>query len=140
MIQSLSFQKDGHFSYNGKWLAYQSDESGKNQIYAVSFPAVDRKRQISNDGGVHPKWREDGKEIYYLSPGGKMMAVDILADTKIESETPRPLFDANINVDPNKDQYAVAPDGQRFLLLRPITETKLIPITVILNWTSLLKK
>jgi eukaryotic-like serine/threonine-protein kinase len=101
---------------------------------------VDRKRQISNDGGVHPKWREDGKEIYYLSPGGEMMAVDILADTNIKPETPHPLFDAKINVDPNKDQYAVARDGQRFLLLRPIMETKLIPITVILNWTSLLKK
>jgi len=140
LIQSISGQGDARFSFNGKWVAYQSSESGKNQIYVNSFPVADQKRQISDNGGAHPEWREDGKEAYYLSPDGKMMAVDIRGDRKIESSTPRVLFETNLSVDLNKDQYAVTPDGQRFLLLKPLAETRLTPITVILNWTALLKK
>jgi eukaryotic-like serine/threonine-protein kinase len=105
-----------------------------------TFPTADQKRQISDNGGVHPEWRKDGKEVYYLSLDGKMMAVDIREDPKIESSSPRILFDTNLSIDPNKDQYAVSPDGQRFLLLKPLAETRLTPITVILNWTALLKK
>ena len=69
-----------------------------------------------------------------------MMAVDIKTDAKIQPGVPRALFDTGLNVDPNNDQYSVTPDGQHFLLLKPVAEAKSIPITVVLNWPSLLKK
>ena len=91
-------------------------------------------------GGAQPLWRQDGKELYYLSLDGKMMAVDIKADARIESGIPHLLFNTGLEVDLNDSQYAVTADGQRFLLLKPISETTPIPITVVPNWTALLKK
>jgi hypothetical protein len=69
-----------------------------------------------------------------------MMAVDIRGDANIETGIPRTLFDTALNVDPINDQYAVTPDGHRFILLKPLTEAASTPITVVLNWTALLKK
>jgi Tol biopolymer transport system component len=129
-----------NFSYDGKWVAYNSDESGTWQIYAVSFPAANQKRQISTNGGVQPRWRRDGKELCYMALDGKIMAVDIKADAKIESGNPRMLFETGLMVDPTNAQYAVTADGQRFLLLKSLSETTPIPITVAVNWTRLLQK
>ena len=139
-MRSPFSQDEPHFSFDGKWLAYESLESGTWQIYVIPFPAADQKRQISTNGGAQPRWRQDGKELYYLSPDGKMMAVDIKADTRIESGIPRMLFDTELNVAPTLDQYAVTADGQRFLLLKPAVVSSTSPFTVILNWPALLKK
>jgi len=138
--QSPSDQDRAHFSFDGKWIAYGSNESGTWQIYAKSFPALDQKHQISTNGGAQPRWRSDGQELYYLSLDGKMMAVDIKADSKIESGIPVELFNTGLIVGPYDGQYDVTSDGQRFLILNPLAETALIPITVVLNWTSLLEQ
>jgi eukaryotic-like serine/threonine-protein kinase len=135
------FPKDEpHFSFDGKWLAYASNESGTWQVYVVSFPTADQKYQISTDGGSQPRWRSDGKELYYLSLDGKLMAAGITAGEKIQSGIPRMLFETGLTTDPIRDQYAVTPDGQRFLLLRPLTGATPTPITVVINWTASLKK
>jgi serine/threonine protein kinase/Tol biopolymer transport system component len=135
------FNKDEpHFSFDGKWLAYASDESGAWQVYVVSFPAGDGKRQISTHGGAEPRWRGDGKELYYLDLDGKMMAVDIGGDTTLEPGIPHELFDTGLFVDPTLDHYAVTPDGGRFLILKLVAGSATKPINVILNWTSLIKK
>jgi serine/threonine protein kinase len=128
------------FSHDGKWVAYNSDETGTWQIYVVPFPEANQKWLISNSGGVQPCWRSDGKELYYLTLDGKMMAVDIKADNKIEPGIPRVLFDTGLAVDPTNNQYDVTADGKRFLLLKSVSESNPTPITVVLNWTSLLKK
>ena len=130
------------FSYDGKRLAYDSNESGTWQVYIDAFPAGAQKRQISTTGagGAQPHWRKDGRELYYLALDGKMMAVDISGDSKLEPGIARPLFDTELNVDPVNDQYSVTPDGRRFLILKPLSEAASTPITVVLNWTSLLKK
>ena len=73
----------------------------------VSFPSADQKRQISSNGGAQPRWRKDTRELYYLSLDGKMMAVDINAGARIESGSPRLLFDTRLSVDPVNDQYAL---------------------------------
>jgi len=140
IVQSSSNMNQPIFSYDGKWLAFDSDESNTWQIYVVSFPATDQKRQISTISGAQPRWRRDGKELYYLTLDGKMMAVDIKADAKIEPGIPHTLFNTGLVVDPTNPQYAVTPDGQRFLLLKSLTEATPIPITVAINWTALLKK
>ena len=116
------FRKDEpQFSYDGKWLAYTSNESGKDfEVYVLSFPALDQKLRISGiGGGGQPRWRKDGKELYYRSPDDAAMAVEIKPGPRIEAGIPRRLFN-NANVaaarDPIRHQWNVSPDGQRFLL------------------------
>ena len=140
VAQSPSDQDRASFSFDGKWIAYGSNESGTWQIYIKSFPALDQKCQISTNGGAQPRWRRDAKQLYYLSLDGKLMAVDIKTDSKIEAGIPNELFDTGLIVGPYDGQYDVTSDGQRFLFLKPLAETALIPITVVLNWTSLINR
>jgi Tol biopolymer transport system component len=126
-----------HFSFDTKWVAYESVETGTWQVIVVSFPDGGQKRQISTTGGSQPRWRRDGRELYYLALDGKMMAVDITTSgQKIDSSTPRVLFDSGLTVDPQRDQYAVTPDGQRFLILKAVADAAPTPITVVVNWPS----
>ena len=115
------YQKDEpQFSYDGKWLAYTSNESGTFQVYVVSLPDLAQKHQVTPpDGGGQPRWRGDGKELFYRALDGRVMVVDMALGPKISSGIPRLLF-AGPNVaaarDPVRHQWAVAPDGQKFLL------------------------
>ena len=141
IVQSSANLNLPAFSYDGKWLGYNSDESGTYQIYVISFPEADQKKPVSTGGSVQPRWRQDGKELYYLTLDGKMMAVDVKGNARIEPGIPKMLFDTKLGfVNPNNNQYEVTSDGQRFLLLKPLSEATPTPITVVLNWTSLLKK
>ena len=133
-------EDEPRFSFDGKWIAYNSNESGTHQVYLVSFPATDQKRQISTDGGAQPRWRRDGKELYYLALDGRIMAVDLNIDSKIDSGVPRPLFNTRLSVDPIRDQFAVTADGQRFLVQAPVVEGAPTPISVLVNWTASLRK
>jgi serine/threonine protein kinase len=133
-------QDRAKFSFDGKWVAYGSNESGTCEIYVTSFPALDQKCQISTNGGVQPHWRRDGKELYYLSLDGKMMVVAIKADSEIIPGIPEELFNAELIVESYNGQYDVTSDGQRFIFLKPREETALIPITVVLNWEKLLEQ
>jgi serine/threonine protein kinase len=132
-------QWNPQFSPNDDWLAYQSNESGKSEVYVISFPSGDWRIPVSNNGGTQPRWRKDGKELYYLAPDGKLMAVDIQGNTRIDPGVPHELFDAGMSI-PGSTQYDVTPDGQRFLFLKPYAEANPTPITVTLNWTKLLEK
>lgn len=140
IVQSPFQENEAHFSFDGKWLAFGSNESGRFQTYVMSFPALDLKRQVSTNGGSQPRWRRDGKELYYLATDGKLMAVDVTAGATLDSGTPRELFDTELTLNPLQDQYRVTPDGQRFLVLKPVTEATPTPITVVVNWTSGLRK
>jgi len=124
-----------HFSFDGKWVAYVSSESGTPQIYVVSFPGGDKKRQISANGGGQPRWRRDGKELYYLNMDGKMMAVDVNLGATIEFKTARELFDGKVKLTPFATQYQVMPDGQRFLVKQRASEA-FSPINVVVNWAA----
>jgi Tol biopolymer transport system component len=118
-----NFQKnEPQFSYDGKWLAYTSNESGTFQVYVISFPALDERLQITREGGGQPRWRQDGRELYYRGLDNRVMAVDITPGPKIDSETPRILFSpfrGNDTVNPTRHALAASPDGQRFLLRIP---------------------
>lgn len=139
-VESPYEKHQPHFSFDTKWLAYSSAESGAFQIYVASFPAGDQKRLISTNGGVAPGWRKGGKELYYLSLDGKVMAVDLTLGPRVESGNPRMLFDTGI-IAPSAitEHYAVTADGQRFLVQLPV-DTNAPPIHVITNWTALLNK
>ncbi|MGQ0733409.1 MAG: protein kinase domain-containing protein [Acidobacteriota bacterium] len=119
------FRKDEpQFSYDGKWIAYASNESGGTfEVYVISFPALDQKLRVSAiGGGGQPRWRRDGRELYYKAPNGEVMAVELKPGPRLEAGIPRGLFaslGAQSSVDPARHQMSVTPDGQRFLVRYP---------------------
>jgi Tol biopolymer transport system component len=123
IVQGPYHKDEPQFSYDGKWLAYTSDESaGMFQVFVISFPGGEQKLQVSKDGGGEPRWREDGKELFFRSPDNGAMAVDIRLGPRVEAGVPHLLFtglNSAQSRDPIRHQWAVSPDGQRFLLRVP---------------------
>jgi Tol biopolymer transport system component len=125
-------------SPDGRWLAYISTESGRFEVYVEPFRRPGERVRVSTEGGGQPRWREDGKELIY-SAGNAVMAVSVEdTETRLEVGTPRKLFDAP-SMRPGWDDYAVTPDGQRFLVKVPIGEEPEPRFHVVLNWPSLLE-
>jgi Tol biopolymer transport system component len=127
-----------HVSADGRWIAYASNESGQWEIYVAAYPSFDNRRQASNAGGIAPVWRADGKELFYLTPNGKLMSVAFKGGAQPETSTPAELFQTRLRADPRYNQYAVTSDGQRFLISEPVEENDQ-PFYVVMNWPSLLK-
>jgi eukaryotic-like serine/threonine-protein kinase len=111
-----------HVSPDGRWVAFQADESGRFEIYVAAFPKFTSKRQISSGGGLQPQWRGDGRELFYLSPDSTLMSVRVDAGTEFTASRPAPLFTSNISPfgGGTQPQYAVTADGQRFLGLERV--------------------
>jgi Tol biopolymer transport system component len=129
-------ETNGQFSPDGRWVAYETNESGRPEIVVQPFPVPTGKWQVSTGGGIQPRWRADGKELYFVAPDGKLMAVSIrAADATFSAGTPMTLFQANLapGAGTNKQQYAVSRDG-RFLINQPAEASTSSPITLILNW------
>jgi Tol biopolymer transport system component len=130
------------FSPDGRWLAYISDESGRIEIYVQPYPGPGGKWQISTDGGTEPVWNRNGRELFYRN-GDKMMAVDIATQPNFSAGTPRMLFQGQYTPTPTTSpNYDVSPDGQRFLMLKPVESQTSGPtqINVVLNWFEELKQ
>ncbi len=101
------------------------------------------KWQISNAGGDQVQWRRDGKELFYVAPDTSLMSVEIHStDSDFSSGTPKALFKTSVHfgITSSKNDYLVAADGQKFLINTPLEDTLRLPITVVLNWTKLLKQ
>jgi hypothetical protein len=134
LLLDTPFAKDQfHVSPDGRWIAFNSLESGRWEVYVASFPSFTDKRQVSRGGGGQPLWRKDGKELFYSGLDGKLMAVPTTTGTVFDAGAPASLFQAPINVDPIIDQYAVTHDGQRFIFAPVDSE---VPITVVMNWAE----
>jgi Tol biopolymer transport system component len=140
-IARTSFsEREGQFSPDGKWVAYQSDESGRSEIYVQSFPEPSNKWRISTNGGAQVRWRRDGKEVFYIGLDDRLMAVSIQlsAGAPPTIGMPAPLFASHIGgaIQPTvrRHQYVVSPDGQRFLMSTILDAATASPITVLLNW------
>ena len=135
-------ERGARFSPDGRWLAYVSDESGIPQIYVQNFPGAGGKWQVSTSGGYHLAWRHDGKELFYVSADRKIMAVDIKGEgASFEAGAPKTLFDLRVpTFTGSQAQFAVTPDGQKFLIANTVGENRSEPITVALNWTADLKQ
>jgi serine/threonine protein kinase len=127
------------FSPDGRWVAYTSDESGAPEVFVAPFPGPGGKREISTGGGRFPRWPADGKEIFYVAPNGTLMAAEVsISATTIEVGAVRPL---GIPVITNRGyMYDVSTDGQRFLVAAPREQQESAPLTLVQNWTALLKK
>ncbi len=133
-------ERDGAFSPDGKWIAYSSDESGRYEVYVQPYPTTGAKWQVSKDGGNRPKWRRDGKELFWLTDSGTLLAADVTAGPAFQSATPRRLFETRIQ-EP-VERYAVSADGKRFLI--PLEGTVEADanrsLTVIQNWLAAAKR
>ena len=126
-------------SPDGRWLAYTSNESGRDEIYVQSLLDDGGKWQISTDGGSRPAWTRGGREIIYQGADRKLVAVDIRLEPMFQAGTPNPLFDPRARVQ-NLQAWDVSADGERFLVNRAIETRGVEPITLVQNWPATLKK
>ncbi len=123
-------------SRDGRWAAYYSNESGRSEVYVVSFPRPSEKLQLSNAGGSLPQWRGDGREVFYVGRDNRLMAVSVEErGTQLDMAPPHALFDVR-PVGP-RSFFDVAPDGQRFLINSRRSESLSSSITLLQNWTRL---
>ena len=150
LVQTTFNELDADISPDGRWLAYQSDESGQNEIFVRPFPNVGGGRwQISTGGGLQPHWARNGQELFYLAPTGTLMSVRIEHGPTFAAATPTKLFEGRgryyLGGAANTGRaYDVSPDGRRFLMIKTSggTDGTAAPasITVVLNWTEELKR
>jgi Tol biopolymer transport system component len=137
-------ESSGRFSPDGHWIAYTSDESGSDDIYVREFSSgsaqgpwdAGGKWLISKGGGTDPRWRGDGKELFYVASDGKLTSVDISAKPMFKAGAPKPLF----QLPPGFIGGDVTADGRRFLVGVPVAQSASVPFTVVLNWQTILKK
>lgn len=137
LLQNTVDEFDGSFSPDGRWVVFTSRLSGRQEIYAVSFPESKGTWQISNNGGTSAKWAHNGKEIFYLAMDGTMMATPVHAgNNSLEVGTPRPLF----RVTPKNTVFPYDTADDQHFVVNAVGEEDTLPITVVTNWTTELKK
>jgi serine/threonine protein kinase/Tol biopolymer transport system component len=147
VVQGPADQAQGMFSPSMKWVAYDSNETGRYEVYVQPFRRPGSKTIVSAGGGIFPRWRGDGKELYYVAADGTLMAVALRESANGETMEPSPpvtLFRSRIAgsgamLPGGTYQYSVAKNGQRFLINMTTDEATASPITIVLNWTSVLK-
>lgn len=133
-----SDERDGQFSPDGRWIVYQSDESGRPELYVQPFIGPGQRQRVTNDFGTQARWRADGKELYYINGRNQLvaMSVDLKGTAGLTFGPPSVLFTTHIvgAVGVQRQQYVVAPDGQRFLINTGADDMTGTPITLALNW------
>jgi len=129
----------GRFSpeSNPRWVAYQSDETGRNEIYIASFPDARRKLQVTAGGGTFPQWGPDGRELFYISGDGVLTVVSLRSGPDgLEPTSPQPLFPLAVPMY-TASPFEVSPDGKRILVNQAQPNTEL---DVVVNWPLLLQR
>jgi eukaryotic-like serine/threonine-protein kinase len=135
-------QRSGHFSPDGRWVAYISRESGREEVYVAPFPGPGGKWQVSSSGGRMPRWRRDGRELYFVAEDDTIMAAEVEArPNKFEVKNVHPLFRVNLAPEARErsGSFDVTADGTRFIINASSDEAQ-PPITLVLNWAAELKK
>jgi Tol biopolymer transport system component len=130
---------NGQFDRTGRWIAYQSSESGQIEVYVAAFPGPGVKRQISTGGGVLPRWRDDGKELFYLAPDDTLLAASLAStESTIDVTGIRPLFKTRRKLLQSGTGYPydVSDDGTRFLINTTPERRESEPLAVVLNWSA----
>jgi Tol biopolymer transport system component len=143
-LQTAANNGQAQISPDGHWIAYTSNESGREEVYVQSFPMPGSKHQVSIDGGAQPRWRRAGDELYFLAPDHALMTVPIRNGAAMELGTPVPLFRAPLEYLALQGPlfmpgYDVSSDGQRFLLNAPPSQG-VSPIDVVLNWPAIVTR
>jgi Tol biopolymer transport system component len=136
VVQSQFFDARPSFSPDGRWIAYQSDESGRAEIYVRPFPGPGGKWQVSPNGGEEPHWSADGREIFYLDAAQNIVAVPVETGGGFRAGVPDELFDARLFPSLQRNRFVASGDGQSFLTLSPMESQSNPPTTVVLNWNT----
>jgi hypothetical protein len=135
ILHSEFDERSPHFSPDGRWITYSSDEPGQTEIFVRRFPVTEEVWRVSTSGGQQPTWSRDGSEIFFVSLDGRIMSAPVsTTGGKFTSGLPQPLFHAPLRLYSVANQYAVSSDGQRFLLLMPTQALDEEPFRVLLNW------
>jgi len=141
-LQTQFNEMEAQFSPDGRWMAYSADESGRFEVYVQPIPPSGGKWQISTAGGYQPRWRRDGKELFYLAADRKLMSVAVKAGTSFEAGVPQALFETRslpfLTTLPRT--WDVTADGQRFLINTTLADQAQTPLTVVVNWQQGVKK
>ena len=146
LVQTTFNEMNAEISPDGRWVAYQSNESGQDEIYVRPFPDADRGRwQMSTGGGTRPLWARSGKELFYLGPSGAVMRVAVEGGSTFRAGNPTRLFEGRylLPVFASARTYDVSPDGRRFLMIKPVgPEQTAAPTSIIVlqNWHEELKR
>jgi Tol biopolymer transport system component len=135
LVQSPGANEEPQLSPDSRWLAFSSDATGRHEILMQPFGRPGERLRITNDGGSQPKWRADGRELFYLSADGTLMTVSM---TTGEPAAPKALFKTPLHLSPNLDQYGPTPDGARFLVLTPLPMAETARLHVISDWAGLI--
>jgi hypothetical protein len=140
-LQTSGFVDQSSFAPDTEWVAYSSNESGRTEVYVTRFPppASGERWQVSAGGGVQPLWNRNGRELFFLAPDGTLMAVDFAPSVSPPVGTPRSLFRSAVAPEDQVETYAVAPDGNRFLMLLPTAADNTAVSKILLNWPALLR-
>lgn len=146
VLRTAFEEQDAHFSPDGRWMAYQSNESGKSEVYVRPFPGPGGSQLVSTSGGTQPRWGRDGKELFYVTPDSHLVSipVTVAADGHTIAGAPVQLFAVRLASGSfvmtaggaMRGQYVVAPDG-RFLMNVAVDEAATPPISVVFNWDKL---
>ena len=144
-MQTPLQERNAEVSPDGRWVAYQSDESGRYEIYVRPFPEVNGGRwQVSTSGGIQPLWARSGKELFYLGPRDAVMSVAVEGGSTFGAGNPTRLFEARYSLPVFGRTYDVSPDGRRFLMTKVSggTDQTAAPsqLIVVQNWTEELKR
>jgi eukaryotic-like serine/threonine-protein kinase len=140
IVQTAFEERDGEISPDGKWMAYRNNESGRSEIYITAFPRGGAKWQVSTNGGTNPRWRKDGKELYFLDSSENIVAVDVnTSSDAVNLGVPHALFQA-LSIQPEYGPFDVTADGKKFLLNSGNLKEGSAPFTLVENWPSELKK
>jgi dipeptidyl aminopeptidase/acylaminoacyl peptidase len=142
-LTTKTSENNGQISPDGNWVAYASNESGDWEIYVTTYPAAAGKWQVSRGGGTEPRWRGDGKEMFYIGAGSTLMAVPVTSDGTFAAGNPTPLFRTQFRAPVSSTDlfsYDVTKDGQRFLVNRYAKPAHVAPLHIILNATAGLQK
>jgi len=142
LVQSPFLEYNGQFSPDGKWVAYVSQHTGRDEVYVTSFPSGGTRWQVSGSGGTQPRWGADGRELYFVSTGDELTAASIDGSgSRFEVKDIRPLFRVNMYTGSRSGMYGydVAPDGKRFLV-SDAGEAGQARVALVVNWTAELKK
>ncbi|HVE65701.1 MAG TPA: protein kinase [Thermoanaerobaculia bacterium] len=142
LVQTQFSEAAGQISPDGRWVAYQSLQTARNEVYVTAFPSGGARWQVSGRGGTQPRWSHDGRELYFVSADDDFMVAEVDAGgSRFEVKDVRPLFRVNLYRGPRVGlhSYAVAADGKRFLL-NDAGEASVPRVALVTNWTAGLKK